>query len=60
MTLLATTVLSGVAYIGGTLYDVGNVVPSVERANARRRAAAGVGLRPLHDGSPAVAATVRF
>lgn len=58
---VSTLVISSIVFAGATLYDLGNTMPAVERANERRRAAAmSVGLRPPRGRPPALALTVRF
>lgn len=60
--LLAASLVGGAGYIGATFYDMGNVGPVVRRANEQRlaRAVPVLGLRALHDGSPALAFQLRF
>lgn len=58
---VGSLLISSIVFAGATLYDLGNTMPAVERANDRRREAAmAVGLRPLPGGRPALALTVRF
>lgn len=58
---VSTLLISSIVFAGATLYDLGNTLPAVERANERRRAAAmAIGVRPLPGGAPALALTVRF